>query len=141
MLLPLIIFLTQGSYFKEANSLVGNTDLLVRYSTMGLVVVTTLLVGVTAYYAYQTRNTVKEMKRATEIQFLSSLIARFVNVSSGSSLTFKINNVGREPAIKNKIKLSVKEIPCSYFCSISCISYFQLPLFHQKLMELMDNYI
>ena len=91
--------------------LVRNTDLLVGYSTIGLFIVTTVLVLVTAYYAIQTRNTVKEMKRATEIQFLPSPIATFKGVSSGGCLTFRIYNVGRGPAIENKIKPSVQEIP------------------------------
>ena len=97
MLLPLMIHLTQD--------LVGNID------STALVIATIVLAVVTTYYAIQTRNTVKEMKRATEIQFLPCLIATFQNVSSGGSLTFRIHNVGRGSAIENKIKLSVKEIP------------------------------
>ena len=44
--------------------------------TIGLVVATAGLVVVTIYYAIQTRNTVKEMKNATESQFLTSVFLK-----------------------------------------------------------------
>jgi hypothetical protein len=70
--------------------------------TVGLVIATFGLVGVTIYYAIQTRNTVREMKRATESQFLPSLLVTFNGVIGRSGkLRFYIRNIGRGPALQN----------------------------------------
>jgi hypothetical protein len=53
----------------------SSADALIAYATVALVIVTIGLVAVTAYYAIQTRYTVREMKRSTESQFLP-----FVNI-------------------------------------------------------------
>ena len=109
----LLTTLLTYTYFKEIKPLIGNTDSLLGYSTSSVSYCHVTLVAVTAYYAIQTRNTVREMKRATEIQFLPSFISTFEAVSSGGSLTFNIKNIGRGPAAEIKTRLSVKENPAT----------------------------
>jgi hypothetical protein len=109
LVLSLTIFLIEEA--NKAKASVGNTDLSLIYSTVALVVVTVGLVAVTAYYAIQTRNTVRELKKATEMQFFPSLIATFKSITTDGKLNFVIKNIGRGQAIRVKVKFSVKENP------------------------------
>ncbi|MFZ0513378.1 MAG: hypothetical protein WAM14_17355 [Candidatus Nitrosopolaris sp.] len=66
-----------------------NTNYLV-WATIALAIATAILVYATLFYAIQTkkivnetRNTVEEMRKATEVQFLPSLIATFNPASEG----------------------------------------------------------
>jgi hypothetical protein len=90
--------------------MVDNAESSLFIPTVALAVSTAILVVVTAYYAKQTRNTVMEMKRATESQFLPRLIVTFNGVITRSGkLTFNIQNVGRGPALEIRMKISVNE--------------------------------
>lgn len=89
-----------------------NSNLLV-YSTIGLVIVTGVLVGATWFYAIQTkkilnetRNTVNEMRRASDIQLLPSLIATFTTTSEGN-LSLNIKNIGRGVAKQIKVRFNI----------------------------------
>jgi hypothetical protein len=82
-------------------------------ATIALVIVTAILVCATWYYAIQTkkilnetRNTVNEMKRATEVHFLPSLITTF-NTSTDGDLSLNTKNIGRGPAKQIRVRISI----------------------------------
>jgi hypothetical protein len=92
-----------------------------------LVIVTIILVAVTGYYAYQTRNTVKEMKKGNEMQFLPSLVVTYytpVDTAGGiRKIRFLVHNVGKGTALDVRINLSI------YGKSV-IPDNFQFPLLH-----------
>jgi hypothetical protein len=101
--------LTKQVFADNTNSLIA--------PTIALVIATGLLVWATWFYAIQTkkivsetRNTVNEMRRATEVQFLPSLITTFNLASAGDLSLYR-----RGPAkqIRGKMmrrKLEVRAI-------------------------------
>jgi hypothetical protein len=104
-ILLVITALVKQVFTDNTNSFIG--------PTIALVIATGLLVWATWFYAIQTkkivsetRNTVNEMKRATEVQFLSSLITTF-NLASGGDLSLYIKNIGRGPAKQIRARISI----------------------------------
>ena len=100
-----------------------------------LVIVTIALVAVTAYYAVQTRHTVREMKKGNEMQFLPSLVVTyntFVDAGGGiRKIRFFVHNVGKGTALDVRLKLSINGksvIPDN----------FQFPLLHVQDQKRFD---
>jgi hypothetical protein len=97
--------LTKQVFADNTNSLIA--------PTIALVIATGLLVWATWFYAIQTkkivsetRNTANEMRRATEVQFLPSLITTF-NLASAGDLSLYIKNIGRGPAKQIRVRISI----------------------------------
>lgn len=66
---------------------------------MTLEIITGLLVLITGFYTWQTRNTVKEMERARKSGFLPILlVVNQESISPSRSWGIKVRNVGRGPA-------------------------------------------
>ena len=95
----------------QLNFDLGSADSIIAYGTVALVIVTIGLVAVTAYYAVQTRHTVREMKRATESQFLPFVVITFKGISSAGNLNFVVKNIGRGAAVDIAIIFSLMEKP------------------------------
>lgn len=74
-------------------------------ATVSLVFVTRSHAKHTAMILDETRNTVKEMKRATEAQFVPWLFTTF-NITTGRTLTLTTRNTWNGPAKKIKITIS-----------------------------------
>lgn len=100
-----------GNLITQLNFDLGSADSIIAYATVALVIVTIGLVAVTAYYAVQTRHTVREMKRATESQFLPFVVVTFKAISSAGNLNFVVKNLGRGAAVDIVIIFSLKEKP------------------------------
>ena len=101
---PLLLFMIRALILQT-----DDTDWLLVYATIALVGVTLGLVGVTSYYAIQTHYTVREMKRATESQFLPFVIATFKAISSAGNLNFVVKNLGKGAAVEITINFTLKD--------------------------------
>lgn len=78
-------------------------EMLVFLATISLVIVT-------AYYAWHTRQTVQQMKKATEASFLPHLKLSIVPFGPVAIL-MKIANVGRGPALNVSVSFKIRQMP------------------------------
>lgn len=76
---------------------------------IALVAVTAVLVGITAYYAKQTKKTVDSMDKATEAQFMPYLKASLAQIGP-VALDLQLTNVGKGPAREIEVEYFVQEI-------------------------------
>jgi|CXWL01.1.fsa_nt_gi hypothetical protein len=76
-------------------------------STVVQAVATCVLVGVTIFYAYQTKKTVETMDRSSKAEFLPILMLGFRRASSNETkMHFTLKNVGRGLA-KRPVKVTI----------------------------------
>ncbi len=75
-----------------------------------LVIVTTILVGVTGFYAWQTKKTVDSLEKSTRYQFLP-FIKAYIGMVGPTHLEFIIKNVGKGPAKDVEIEFFVEALP------------------------------
>ena len=68
-----------------------------------IVILTTALVGVTVYYATQTKKSVDAIKESTKIQFMPYIKGTIFNIGP-SSIVLRLQNIGKGPARDAKIQ-------------------------------------
>lgn len=86
----------------------ASTDTIVAF-TIVLAVATLALVGVTYFYARQTKEMVKVLKRSNEIQFLPHIKINLVHPYPGY-IIMHLTNSGRGSANDVKVTFKIKEI-------------------------------
>jgi hypothetical protein len=72
-----------------------------------LVIVNVILVGVTSYYAWQTRKTVKIMEEALRAEFRPHLNASLERVGP-TAVELSLKNLGKGPAIDCNVQISME---------------------------------
>jgi uncharacterized protein Yka (UPF0111/DUF47 family) len=80
------------------------------YGNDVLVLVTAILVGVTAFYALQTKRTVASMEKSNAYQFLPHVKSSLVELGP-MDLELQISNVGKGPAKEVNVNFYLKEAP------------------------------
>jgi hypothetical protein len=73
-----------------------------------LVIVTTILAAITAFYAWQTKKTVDALKDSTKSQFRLFLKASIFSIGP-SAFALEITNVGKGPAKEVSVEFKVEE--------------------------------
>jgi len=79
-------------------------SIFVRDALWASVLVTVVLVVINAYYAWQTRQTIREMERARKIEFIPHVRAELIWLGP-IDLALKVTNFGRGPATNIKAEI------------------------------------